>query len=317
MKLAKKAKYSVVIIISLAFWVYFTIELFLPVKILPSPKENFIVHKNSSQKELVDKLRKDNLIRNKIIFSFFLERKNITIQPGTYLLSGHMSLNQILNVLSRPPFEIWITIPEGLRKEEIAKIFQKKLGWKQSEVKEFIKSSEEGYLFPDTYLFNQKSSPQIVIKRLNNQFQKEYNLLSFGDNINKKEITIIASLVQREAKNKQEMPVISGIIQNRLKASMPLDIDASLQYIRGNAQNWWSPITEKNKKIDSPFNTYKYKGLPPFPICNPGKEALKAALYPAKTNYFYYLHDPLGRIHYAKTYSEHLRNIKRYLKAQI
>ena len=318
MEFVKRNKYLPLIgllIICLAF-LWLTLTLFLPTKLLPSSEENFIVGENYSQAKIVNKLWQKNLIRNKTIFRFFLKRKNTTIQPGAYFLSKNMSIWQTLNILSKLPSEIWITIPEGLRKEQVCSILQEKLKWGPETTEHFLKISKEGYLFPETYLFDRKTSPQIVMQKLNNQLHKEYIYLSNNTDNTKQEnkIIIIASLIQREAQDKQAMQVISGIIQNRLKASMPLNIDAALQYMTGTSSNWWPNITNQTKKIDSPFNTYRYKGLPPSPISNPGKESIMAALYPAQTNYFYYLYDSKGAVHYAKTYRAHLENIKKYLQ---
>ena len=110
------------------------------------------------------------------------------------------------------------------------------------------------------------------------------------------------------------MPIIAGIIWNRLDQKMKLDIDATLQYIKGKAPDWWGKVSADDKNIDSPFNTYKYAGLPPRPIANPGLDAINAVLHPAQTDCIYYLHDSGGQIHCAKTYDEHKLNIDKYLR---
>lgn len=315
MKFVKKEKYLLITSLVIALFLFFIVifNLFIPPHPFALAQKNFIVRQNYSQEDIVNKLWKNHLIRNKKIFIFFLKHKNITIKPGVYVISRSISLWQITNVLSNPPQEIWVRIPDGLRKEQIASLLQKKFQWNPETKDYFLKISKEGYLFPETYLFNRKSSPQIVIQKLNNQLQKEYASLSQNKD-EKSKIIIISSLIQREAKSQEDMRIISGIIQNRLKVSMPLNIDATLQYIIGTPQNWWPPITNKTKKLNSPFNTYQYKGLPPSPICNPGKEAIKAALRPAQTPYFYYLYDHQGKIRCTKTYREHLQNIKKYLQ---
>jgi UPF0755 protein len=121
-------------------------------------------------------------------------------------------------------------------------------------------------------------------------------------------------LVQREAAGSHDMRLISGVIHNRLKQNMPLQIDATLQYITGDFENWWPVPRSSDKFIDSPFNTYQNKGLPPLPIATPSKEAIKAALNPLKTDCVYYLHDSRRVIHCAKTYDQHKRNIRNYLR---
>ncbi|HRY62824.1 MAG TPA: endolytic transglycosylase MltG, partial [Candidatus Paceibacterota bacterium] len=157
-----------------------------------------------------------------------------------------------------------------------------------------------------------------VAKRLRVKFEEKYSEFSkeaAKQNIKWTTVVRLASIIQREAAGKEDMPLISGILWNRLDKGVKLEVDASIQYIRGDVgKGFWAPISVSDKKIDSPYNTYMYKGLPPHPICNPGAEAIKAVLYPEKTACIFYLHDPLGKIHCAKDYSEHLKNIKEFLK---
>ena len=123
----------------------------------------------------------------------------------------------------------------------------------------------------------------------------------------------IASIIQREAGGKKDMRLISGIIWNRIFAGMRLQMDATLQYAKGNEEEgWWPQVDPKDKNIDSPYNTYKYDSLPPTAIANPGMAALEAAYNPQKTSCMYYLHDKKGNIHCSKTYAEHKRNIEKY-----
>jgi UPF0755 protein len=122
--------------------------------------------------------------------------------------------------------------------------------------------------------------------------------------------------VQREAANEADMPLIAGIIWNRLLNDPPmkLEIDATVQYALGESENWWPRIKPADYKTDSAYNTYLHTGLPPHPICNPGLDAIHAALNPDETDCLYYLHDSNGQIHCAKTYEEHKLNIEKYLK---
>ena len=110
------------------------------------------------------------------------------------------------------------------------------------------------------------------------------------------------------------MRLISGIIRNRLEIGMPLQIDATLQYIRGDEDNWWPVPRSEDKKIESPYNTYQNVGLPPTPIATPGEDAIKAALNPLDTDCLFYLHDSRGNIHCSTTYEQHKKNVRYYLK---
>ena len=315
MRFVKKGKYVLIIgfLAILSLFLFIIVNLFIPPHLSRLPQENFIVRNDYSQENIVNKLWKNHFLRNKKIFIFLLKHRGVSISPGGYFISRSMSPWQITNILAGPPQEIWVRIPDGLRKEQIYPLLQKKFQWRPETENDFLKMSEEGYLFPETYLFDRNSSPKMVIQRLNNQLQKEFSPLSESNSEESKTI-ILASLIQREAESEEDMKIVSSIIYNRSKLSMPLDIDATLQYIIGNSQDWWPPITNETKKINSPFNTYTHNGLPPSPICNPGLKAIKAALSPAKTNYLYYLYDHQGKIHCARTYKEHLQNIKNFLR---
>ena len=124
----------------------------------------------------------------------------------------------------------------------------------------------------------------------------------------------LASIIQREAAGPQDMRIISGIIWNRMAKGMSLELDATLQYVKGSEDNWWPIVKSKDKYLDSPYNTYKYKGIPPGAISNPSIDAINAAFNPQKTDCIFYLHDANRKIHCSKTYEGHLANIDAYLR---
>ena len=125
------------------------------------------------------------------------------------------------------------------------------------------------------------------------------------------EILILASIIEREANTEESQKMISGIFQNRLAINMPLQADASIEYVLDKPLN---ELTPRDLEIDSPYNTYLNLGLPPTPIGNPGMEAIDAVLNPTKSDYYYYITDENGDFYYAKSYAEHLRNIEQYLR---
>ena len=130
------------------------------------------------------------------------------------------------------------------------------------------------------------------------------------------EIIILASILEREAGDKSQMRQVAGVLENRLSIKMPLQVDATLQYIKGYSQvekNWWATPLAADKNLKSAYNTYLNPGLPPGPIANPGVAAIEAALDPAKSDYLFYLHDQ-GVIYLAKTLSEHNANVNKYLR---
>lgn len=282
-------------------------------------KERIVVNLNTSEAELIPKLKEQGYIRSEWAFKFVLKIKKWQgkIKPGGYEVSKGMNAWQLADILVNKPFQKWVVIQEGLRKEEIAEKLQEKLNWPESKKNEFIAESKEGYLFPDTYLFDLDYSGKEAAKKMESQFNEkvaELFIEAKKNNIKNDTLIVLASIIQREAANEKEMPLIAGVIWNRWLKGMPFQIDATVQYVLGEPGNWWKKIKPEDYKIDSPYNTYINKGRPPAPISNPGLEAIKAVLNPEETEYLYYLHDNKRQIHLAKTYQEHLENIKKYLK---
>ncbi len=270
-------------------------------------------------------LQQAGLVKNAWAFqvAFGLHKGNI--QAGGYLLSPSMNAWQAARVLSQPPALRWAVIPEGLRKEEIAAILAKALDWSSAQEQEWIATDTaqnpdyiEGVYFPDTYLIPITDTPAQVAQRLIAKFEEKfapYAKEAIAQNIRWVTVLRLASIVQREAAGKSDMPLVAGILWNRLLKNMKLQVDSTVQYARGNTgKGWWAPISVADEKIDSPYNTYLYAGLPPHPIDNPGLDAINAVLNPAKTDCMYYLHDTAGQIHCAVTYQEHLKNIQTYLQ---
>jgi len=179
-------------------------------------------------------------------------------------------------------------------------------------------------LFPSTYLFSKDVSAQKVVDKLILTFDEEYGKVpdAIQNGLNKKQTVILASLIERETRGDEEKPVVAGIIIKRLENEWPLQIDASVQYAVGTKKaktedmsriKYWETLTRDDLDIDSEYNVYKYKGLPPGPICNPGLSSLKAAATPSKSSYWFYIHDNKGQIHYAATEEEHTANVRKYL----
>lgn len=235
--------------------------------------------------------------------------------------------------LANPSVRIVKIVP-GLRKEQIANIVGDRLGWDEAQRNEFMnpdlstllaentnKNSAtsvnlEGHYFPKSYMLNiNADDPVLVSKIMFNTFDRETSKIKKAKSskvINEDTALKIASIIQRESGGKQDMNLISGIIWNRIFAGMKLQMDATLQYAKGNESIWWPQVESDDKNIDSPYNTYLHKNLPPSPIANPGIDAIAAAYNPQKTNCMFYLHDKSGRIHCTVTYAEHLKNIQRY-----
>lgn len=294
---------------------------------LPVGVDRFIVSLNATNEIISANLLELNYIKDADSFTKLLTKSNKEglINPGAYKISHDMTDSQLIRVMQGPAYMKWIKIPEGLRKEEIAELLAKSLGWSAKQKENWIKIDkatkpeyQEGVYFPETYLIPVDEEPSAVAKRLIAKFNEKFSIYLpqfTAKNIKWTTALTLASIVQREASNNADTPLISGILWNRLNQDMQLGVDATLQYIRGDkGQGWWAPITVADKKTASLYNTYINKGLPPHPISNPGVSAIEAVLNPTKTDCLYYLHGKDRITHCAVTYEEHKINIEKYLK---
>lgn len=289
-------------------------------------KTVFIVNRSQTETQTLDKLKTQGLIRNKWALKLVLFLKQNKIESGGYTVSKSMSAWQIANKLISAPDMKWVVVPEGLRKEQIGETLASTFNWSDEELDkwntEYTKMRIdyiEGTYFPDTYLIPVDEGGFKIAERMTRRFDEQFApyISQFAQqNILWTTGLKLASIIQREAGGKDDMLLIAGILWNRLNQDMNLEIDATVQYARGKAEaGWWAPVTSLDiQNIDSPYNTYKNKGLPPFPISNPGIEAIEAVLYPAETDCLYYLHDSKRQIHCAKTFEEHQTNIEKYLR---
>lgn len=276
----------------------------------------FLVQKGKGVRELANQLKKEGLIKDPVVFFILVKQLGLDgkIQAGDFRLSPSMTATEIAQNFTHGTLDIWVTIPEGKRADEIADILQEKIP-SYDEAWRVRLDANEGYLFPDTYLIPKDADVDMVIQIMTNNFYTKLDSIGLSKNTAQlARIVTIASLIEREAKENAEKPIIAGIIQNRLDDGMALQIDATVQYAKGKRGNsWWAPVRqEEYKSVQSTYNTYLYPGLPPTPIANPGIDALSAAAEPADTPYVYYLHDKNGVIHYARSYEDHMANQRKY-----
>jgi UPF0755 protein len=208
--------------------------------------------------------------------------------------------------------ETKITIPEGWSVFQIADYLQKNLV--QFNKKEFLSlaKSKEGYLFPDTYFVSPTVKSEELIKRMQDNFDaKILTVTGIATSTHKtSDIVIMSSIVENEARTIESRRIIAGILWKRLSMKMPLQVDSTFSYING--KNTYD-LTLDDLKIDSPYNTYLYRGLPPTPISNPGLDAINATVNPTETKYLYFLSSKSGNMYYAKTFEEHKKNKELYL----
>lgn len=311
------------------------ILLFSANDILAFVKENRSVTLSVSEPTTVSamshELDEQGIVQYGTLFSLFVKvtGKDGEVAPGEYALNPSMDYGAIARALvkgtSGNSTTVLVTIPEGYT---CAQIYQEMLDKGVASKEEldaafntypfkwdFLKGMTpgenwlEGYLFPDTYEFFRGDAVQAVNKMLNN-FADKYDV-NVTEGAQKQgrsmhEIVTIASMVEREAQKDDEFPKIAGVIYNRIKSDMPLQIDATIQYAVGHKEE----LTKADLEIDSPYNTYKNKGLPPGPIASPGYTALNAATHPESHGYYYYVAMPDGSHLFAKTLSEHNQNIQ-------
>lgn len=299
----------------------------------------FEVKQGQGVRAIAKNLEEAGLVSESDYFNFYLWRTGLggKLKAGTYEFSPSMTIAQIVEALTGGESglksnEAQVVIPEGSSDEQI---FEKlKTAEAISGEKDFADirldlskyafladrpegADLQGFLFPDTYNFFKNSSLEKVTTNMLDNFDKKLTL-EMRDEIKRQnksvyEVMILASIVEKEAGNKEEMPIIASVFYNRLGIGQPLQSDATVNYITGAGR---AMPTNEDLGVDSPYNTYKYPGLTPAPICNPGIEAIRAAIYPAKTDYFYFLttQDGEQKTYFSKTYEEHLANKAKYLK---
>ncbi len=286
------------------------------------------IERGWTAREIGNELARKKVIGSSISFRIYIRYKGFEdkLRPGEYVMREGMDYSEAAAILLKGPPEryVTVTIPEGYTIDQEAKILKKVLNIDEERFKSLAKNgspmfarefgflssngttSLEGYLFPDQYRFKPNASAEDVIRAQLARFKEVLEGLPVAESgRSAHEIVTIASLIEREAKIADERPLISAVIANRLKKGMLLQIDATVQYA---LPEWKKQLTYKDLEVDSPYNTYKRPGLPPGPIGAPGRDCLKAAIFPAKVDYLYYVViDESGRHFFTSNYADFLR----------
>ncbi len=264
-------------------------------------------------------LEQSSVVRSSFLFRAVIisRNKENALHAGEYLFPEALSALRVADALIDQEVRIApqkITIPEGSTVADFDRIISDALP--HIEPGDIAREVEgkEGALFPDTYFIEESSSAHEVVTLLEETFTTKLAPLAeaiTASGFTAEEVIILASLVEREAKDEESMRIVSGILQNRLAMHMPLQVDATFDYLYDKES---AELTLADLQTQNPFNTYRNRGLPPAPIASPGMQAIEAVLFPSKTAYIYYLTDAEGVFHYAETFDEHKKNKARYLR---
>lgn len=279
----------------------------------------FVVKKGEGVREIANNLKSASLIKDPVVFFLYARFNGVDkqIQAGDFRLNPSMTMTQVTSTLTHGTLDIWTTIPEGFRADEIADLLKAKIPTYKESWRAQLEANE-GYLFPDTYLIPRDADVNIVISLMKNNFEQKYNSVknSKATDLTEAQTIILASIIEREAMYAKDRPIVASVFINRLSIGMALGSDVTVQYVLGyqaDTKTWWKKnLTADDLAIDSPYNTRKNPGLPPGPICNPGVSSIEAALNPAKTDYLYFFADKQGHLHFAATIQEHNANIQKY-----
>lgn len=297
--------------------------------------KTFVIRDGQGVNAISEELHDANLIKNKFVFEtwLWLRKSEGKVIAGVYEIPKNISVRHLTNLLVLGPgqSQYAITLLEGwtralmtdtleaaeLDSDKFMILSSKANSWKGDY--DFLadapgSASLEGYIFPDTYFVDQLTTEEDLIRKVLNNFDKKLTQ-DIRDEIAKQDKTIfevvnLASIIEREVPQYEDKKMIADVFLKRLEASIGLQSDATVNYVTGKglAQPSYADL-----EIDSPYNTYKYRGLPPGPISNPGIDSIKAVVYPTNNNYYYFLTTHEGEVIYSLDYDEHLRNKAQYL----
>ncbi len=313
-------------------WLWFTMSL------QPVSEQDLVIPLTIASGDTLNKvasnLSEAKLIRSERAFIWYAKNKGVSakIQVGSYDLNQNMSVADIISAITNGDHlsrEQQLTIIEGWTSDQIGEYLQKQLqisstDWQKAIATDMWRDeyaflnavtapTVEGFLFPDTYRVFKDATVTDIVKKMLDHFDQQLTEQMRNDiarnNKNIFDVITLASVVERESKI-ADMPMIADIFRKRLEIGMPLQSDATVNYVTG--QSKLRP-TFNDLAVDSPYNTYKYPGLPPGPISNPSLAAIKATIYPTPNEFYYFLTDLSGKAYYGRTYQEHQANIAAYL----
>jgi len=296
---------------------------------VPVVQTRVIVPQGATFSEVARELAAAGVIDNVLAFRVLARARGqeADVRAGEYLFSAHQTQDDVLRALVSQGAQVaaWVTIPEGFTNRQVAqRLGEAGVGTAAQFERAFARDTivvegtrtktMEGFLFPSTYLLALGASPQQVEGAMTSEFFADLPHDAAARarqlHVSVLQAVTVASLVEREAKAETDRPLIAGVIYNRLRLNVPLEVDATIEYALPEHKR---ELSYADLKIDSPYNTYLYAGLPPTPIANPGRPSMEAALHPSKTDFLYYVYCGNGRHVFAKTLAEHQANVARCL----
>ncbi len=308
----------VILLISLASFIYFYYwEYEVDETIINIPE-------GTTAYQIANRLQDNNIIPSRLLFNLYVRLHHIdkNLSYGRYLFRGRLNLRKVSEILTSAKIMLRpVTIPEGLSMRKTCRLlananygsYGKFMSICQdsvfaSELVGFPVRSLEGFLFPDTYRISDEASEEYIIKILVNEYFHKISDLDFSQApLDQYSTLILASIVEREAHYNNEKSLIAGVYLNRLEDNQRLQADPTVAYILDERGKKRRKIYYKDLLIDSPYNTYKYTGLPPGPICSPGLAAIRGVVQPQRSEYFFFFASSGGRHEFSRTYREHLR----------
>jgi UPF0755 protein len=294
----------------------------------PTAETFVMLRAGSSARSIAYKLRDQGIIRSSSAFLLLHLVKLHSLKAGEYRFDHPANAIEVYDRIARGDIYVHtVVVPEGYNIFDVANTIELAgLGSKKDFLKVALDPSMvrdldpeapslEGFLFPDTYEFTRTQSVRDIATAMTHRFRQEAK--SLGLTADAHRVVTLASIVEKETAVPEERPLVAGVYSNRIQRRMGLDADPSVVYASLLAGRYTGVIHASDLQYDSPYNTYKYAGLPPGPIANPGRTALLAAMHPAATDYLYFVRgDSQGHHRFAKTLEEHSRNVASYRRAQ-
>jgi UPF0755 protein len=296
---------------------------------LPVASTRVVIARGSTFAQIARQLADAGVIDNVLAFRLLarVRGQETAVRAGEYRFDVHQTQDNVLRALvgGGAQVAVWVTIPEGFTARQIAERLESTgVGSASAFEEAFLHDSIsvdgvrthnlEGFLYPSTYLVPIGAAAEQVEDELTSEFfaklPPDASVRARSNHVTLEEAVIVASMVEREAKSDGDRPLIASVIYNRLRAGMPLEIDATIEYA---LPEYKSELSLADLKVDSPYNSYTHAGLPPTPIANPGTPSLDAALRPAKANFLYYVYCGNGRHVFSRTLTEHEANVARCL----